>query len=130
MKSGQIDFATPLPEDPLTREVEEARGVRRAYFQFYLNPPNGTPRRHNGYVEFVHDAASALWVPTWTDYSGHAMPLFDAEAFIPLRPFQLVFDGKDFVVAQAQPVRPPEVFALLTPRWHAGTGVFAHPQRW
>ena len=118
MKSGQIDFATPLPEDPLTREVEESRGVRRAYFQFYLNPPNGTPRRHNGYVEFVFDPRSALWVPTWCDFSGEPMPLFDAEAFVPLRPYEIVYNGKAFVVAQSQPFQPPEVFALLQPRWN------------
>ena len=118
MKSGQIDFATPLPEDPLTREVEESRGVRRAYFQFYLNPPNGTPRRHNGYVEFVYDLKGALWVPTWCDFRGEPMPLFDAEAFVPLRPYEIVYNGKSFIVAQAQPFQPPEIFALLQPRWN------------
>jgi hypothetical protein len=128
MKSGQIDFATALPEDPLTRDVEEARGVRRVYFQFYLNPPNGTPRRHNGYVEFVFDPMGALWVPTWADYSGEPMPLFDAEAFVPLRPFQLMFDGRRFVVAQSQPVAPPQVLALLAPRWNAGA-IFAPAPR-
>lgn len=125
MKSGKIDFATPLPEDPLTREVEESRGVRRAYFQFYLNPPNGSPRRHNGFVEFVYDAGSTLWVPTWANDCGEATPLFDAEAFLPLRPYQIVFDGKSFVVSQAQTVRPPDVFALLTPRWTAREAMFA-----
>ncbi len=130
MKSGHIDFATALPEDPLTREVEEARGVRRAYFQFYLNPPNGTPRRHNGYVEFVHDAPSGLWVPTWCDFSGEAMPLFDAEAFVPLRPYEIVYDGKRFVVAQARPTQPPDVFALLAPRWNGFAPMFPPAQRW
>jgi hypothetical protein len=130
MKSGQIDFATALPEDPLTREVEESRGVRRVYFQFYLNPPNGSPRRHNGFVEFVHDADSGLWVPTWADYAGEPMPLFDAEAFVPLRPYDLVFNGKTFVVAQADPLQPPEVFALLNARWNAGGGIFGPLHRW
>jgi len=129
-KSGQIDFATPLPEDPLTREVEEARGVRRAYFQFYLNPPNGTPRRHNGWVEFIYDHESGLWVPTWTDYSGETMPLFDAEAFVPLRPYEIVYDGKRFVVAQARPTQPPDVFALLAPRWNGFAPMFPPAQRW
>src|SRR5688572_6321602 len=110
MKSGQIDFATPLPEDPLTREVEESRGVRRVYYQFYLHPPNGTPRRHNGYVEFVYDVESALWVPTWCDYKGETMPVFDAEAFVPLRKYEIVYDGKRFIVAQSPPMHPPEVF--------------------
>jgi hypothetical protein len=130
MKSGQIDFATPLPEDPLTREVEESRGVRRVYFQFYLNPPNGTPRRHNGYVEFVFDVESALWVPTWCDYKGETMPLFDAEAFVPLRKYEIVYDGKSFVVAQAPPMHPPELFALLAPRLSAPTAMFERAPRW
>jgi hypothetical protein len=131
MKSGQIDFATPLPEDPLTREVEESRGVRRAYFQFYLNPPKGTPRRHNGWVEFIYDKTSGLWVPTWTDYSGEPIPLFDAEAFSPLRPYELAFDGKSFKVSQLRPIQAPEVFALLTPRWTAGPVMLPQPRnRW
>jgi hypothetical protein len=130
MKSGQIDFATALPEDPLTREVEESRGVRRVYFQFYLNPPNGTPRRHNGYVEFVFDLESALWVPTWCDYKGETTPLFDAEAFVPLRRYEIVYDGKRFLVAQAPPAHPPEVFALLAPRWNAPAAMFGSGLRW
>jgi len=117
MKSGRIDFATPLPEDPLTREIEQARGVRRTYYQFYLSPAGEQPRRYNGYIEFVYDRDNSLWVPTWADFNGYPVPLFSAEAFVPLRPYDILFDGVKFVVAQAQPIRPPEFFSLLTPRW-------------
>jgi hypothetical protein len=117
MKSGLIDFATPLPEDPLTVEIEQSRGVRRAYYQFYLSPKDAAPRRYNGYVEFAYDNARGLWVPTWTDFSGQPVPLFDAEAFIPLRPYDIFYTGSAFAVAQMKSIRPPELFTLLMPRW-------------
>jgi hypothetical protein len=125
MKSGRIDFATPLPEDPLTREIEQARGVRRTYYQFYLSPPGEQPRRYNGYIEFAYDGANGLWVPTWADFNGYPIPLFSAEAFVPLRPYDILYDGVKFVVAQAQPIRPPEFFSLLTPRWGDQNVMFA-----
>ena len=56
-------------------------------------------------------------MPTWCDYKGETMPLFEAEAFVPLRKYEIVYDGKRFVVEQAPPLHPPEVFALLAPRW-------------
>jgi len=117
MKSGLIDFATPLPEDPLTIEIEQSRGVRRVYYQFYLSPKDASPRRYNGYVEFIFDRAHGLWVPTWTDFSGQPVALFDAEAFIPLRPYDIFYDGSAFAVAQMRSIRPPELFTLLMPHW-------------
>jgi hypothetical protein len=130
MKSSQIDFATALPEDPLTVEVEQARGVRRAYYQFYLSPKDAAPRRYNGYVEFVRDSAAGLWIPTWTDFSGQPLPLFDAEAFVPLRPYDIRYNGESFVVTQAHAMRPPELFTLLTPRWSWGGAIVpAHIRR-
>lgn len=129
MKSGLIDFATPLPDDPLTMEIEQARGVRRAYFQFYLSPKDASPRRYNGYIEFVYDAAGALWVPTWADFSGEPVALFQAEAFVPLRPYDIHFDAGQFVVAQAQSLRPPDLFTLLMPRTSPDTMMFSPQDR-
>ena len=62
MKSGQIDFATPLPEDPLTREVEESRGVRRVYF-FLPQPTN--VRRAGTTATSSSSSTGKRGGPTW-----------------------------------------------------------------
>lgn len=119
MKSGLIDTAAPLPDDPLSEELELARGVRRVYYSFVLPVPreSTTPaRRHNGYVEFQLAAAQGLWLPTWADLEGDPIPLFDAEAFLPLRPYRIFYDGQAFVVAQQPTQQTAPLFALITPR--------------
>ena len=143
MKAGMVDSALPLPDDPLSEELEQAHGVRRVYFQFFLPARDGSTqqRRHNGYVEFQLSLSQGLWVPTWADLEGEPLPLFDARAFAPLRPYRIVFDANAhaFVVAQEQPLRDPPVFSLLgptpgetfgrLPRRVAADGFFASPAR-
>ncbi|MGH7177879.1 MAG: hypothetical protein ACREJC_10895, partial [Tepidisphaeraceae bacterium] len=116
MKSALIESATPLPDDPLSEELEQARGVRRVYYQFILPTREGSPRRHNGYVEFSRSTTKGLWVPTWADIDGDPIPLFDSEAFVPLRPYRILFDGIAFIVIQDPIVEAPTLFALIGPR--------------
>ncbi|CAN5644473.1 hypothetical protein BH09PLA1_BH09PLA1_17810 [soil metagenome] len=116
MKAGLIDTAQPLPDDPLSEELELARGVRRVYYHFILPTNDGLPRRHNGYVEFQLAAAQGLWLPTWAELENGPIPLFDAEAFVPLQPYKIVYDGEHFVVAQVMPPKPLPLFSLLSPR--------------
>ncbi|MBC8105836.1 MAG: hypothetical protein H7Z14_04545 [Anaerolineae bacterium] len=129
MKAGLVDSAQPLPDDPLSEELEMARGVRRVYYHFNLPSNDGPARRHNGYVEFQLAAAQGLWLPTWAELENGPIPLFDAEAFVPLQPYKIVYDGEHFVVAQVGPQKPLPLFSLLSPR----NGVFvitsARPQR-
>jgi len=130
MKAGLVDSALPLPDDPLSEELEMARGVRRVYYHFNLPSNDGPARRHNGYVEFQLAAAQGLWLPTWAELENGPIPLFDAEAFVPLQPYRIVYDGEHFVVAQIGPQKPLPLFSLLSPR----NGTFVvnsnlHPQR-
>jgi hypothetical protein len=117
MKSSLIDSANPLPDDPLSEEVEQARGVRRAYFQFVLPARQGsTPQRHNGYIEFQLSLSHGLWVPTWANFNGEPVPLFSAEAFVPLRPYRIVFDpiANTFVIAQEPLPEVAPLFSLMS----------------
>ena len=116
MKAGLVDTATPLPDDPLSEELELARGVRRVYYHFNLPSRDGPSRRKNGYVEFQLAAAQGLWLPTWAELENGPIPLFDAEAFVPLQPYRIVYDGEHFVVAQIPPPKPLPLFSLLSPR--------------
>lgn len=129
MKAGLVDSAQPLPDDPLSEELEMARGVRRVYYHFNLPSNDGPPRRHNGYVEFQLAASQGIWLPTWAELENGPIPLFDAEAFVPLQPYRIVYDGEHFVVAQVGPQKPLPLFSLLSPR----NGVFVdanmRPQR-
>ena len=116
MKAGLIDAATKLPDDPLTEDLELARGVRRVYFTFVMPSREGPPRRHNGYVEFLlAQTPQELWLPTWADLEGVPIPLFDAQAFFPLRAYRIVFDGQGFVVAQDTEMHQTPLFSLLSP---------------
>jgi hypothetical protein len=116
MKAGLIDSAMKLPDDPLTEDLELARGVRRVYFTFIMPSREGPPRRHNGYVEFLlAQTPQELWLPTWADLEGVPIPLFDAQAFFPLRAYRIVFDGQGFLVAQDTEMRQTPLFSLLSP---------------
>jgi hypothetical protein len=116
MKAGLIDTAQPLPDDPLSEELEMARGVRRVYYQFMFPPRDGPARRQVGYVEFQFAGEQALWLPTWASLEHGPIPLFDAEAFVPLQPFKIVYNGHAFIVAQLPPQKPMPLFSLLSPR--------------
>jgi hypothetical protein len=77
---------------------------------------DGPPRRHNGYVEFLLAAtAQELWLPTWADLEGAPIPLFDAQAFFPLRSYRIVYDGQAFAVAQDTQMHQTPLFSLLSP---------------
>lgn len=116
MKSGVVDTAQAMPDDPLSEELELSRGVRRVYYQFILPAQDGSLRRRNGYVEFQLSTSQGLWLPVWADLEGYPIPLFDAAAFVPLRPHRIMFDGDTFVVGQDSFVAPSPLFSLLMPR--------------
>src|SRR4051812_20165938 len=122
MKAGLVDSAQPLPDDPLSEELEQARGVRRVYYHFSLPSNDGPARRHHGYVEFQLAPEQGLWLPTWAELENGPIPLFDAEAFVPLQPYRIIYDGEHFVVAQVGPQKPLPLFSLLSPR----NGIFVN----
>jgi hypothetical protein len=112
-KSGLIESATRLDEDPLTQEIEEAHGIRRVYYRFVLPSAQGT---QVGHVEFAYSPAQELWIPTWARVAGQQLALIEAPVFLPLRPYRVMYNGSGFVVGQAPPNPPTMLISLLQPQ--------------